>query len=180
MKKTFFVLFVLSSLIVPSLAALTEYQTGFEAGLKAGFTLGQSYQQSNDGKISTNQYDQVAASYNALIQSLFAGNQTAINALLVPTTTPVQLGANAAYPGLPSSGRIKPLHGVDASWNQSLTQTVNPDEKGLIHGYDPDTYYTMVGWGGSGLATLPKDASGNYIQRTDSNGNAIDPSLQPP
>lgn len=176
MKIALSTLVLLAVLVAPSLAALTDYQSGFEAGLKSGFSLGKAYQQSTDGKISIQQYNQVAASYNALIQSLFAGNQTALGNLMV---SPMTSGGNAGYPAYPTSTSGKPIHAVDASWNQSQTQYVNPDLKGTIHGYDPDTYYTMVGWGGSGLPNAQK-VNGRYVTPTDSNGNSIDPSLQPP
>jgi len=144
MKPLFFILMIVA-LIAPSLAVLTDYQSGFEAGLKSGFTLGQSYQQMNDGKISVEQYNQVAASYNALIQSLFMGNQSALAALMI---RPVS-GVNPTY--YPTSTYGKPVHAIDASWNQ--TNTIIGTTTGNMN-----------------QATLDQIAAQNGYSRDDTNG----------
>jgi hypothetical protein len=58
------------------------------------------------------------------------------------------------------SGTLKPVHAIDSSWNK--TATYNADAKGKIYGYDPDTYYTMVGW--NNAPTSPSQASGGSLQ----------------
>ena len=138
MKIALFTLILLAVLIAPSYAELTDYQKGFEAGLKSGFALGQAYQQSNDGKISIQQYNQVAAQYNALIQSLFAGNQTAISTLLIPATT-TDVPANV-YP-VSSSYNNPKVHAIDASFNQTNRTVMGPQGQ-TIHGEPIDAYCT--------------------------------------
>ena len=171
MKIALSTLVLLAVLVAPSLAALTDYQSGFEAGLKSGFSLGKAYQQSTDGKISIQQYNQVAASYNALIQSLFAGNQTALGNLIVSPMhqAGTQVIQHIQLQLLESPFTLLMLVGIKARLNMSILI-----RKVTIHGYDPDTYYTMVGWGGSGLPNAQK-VNGRYVTPTDSNGNSSIP-----
>ena len=138
MKIALSTLVLLAVLVAPSLAALTDYQSGFEAGLKSGFSLGKAYQQSTDGKISIQQYNQVAASYNALIQSLFAGNQAEMSTLLIGLMS-TDVPANV-YPV--SSYANKPVHAIDASWNQTNRTVLGPQGQ-TIHGEPIDAYCTQ-------------------------------------
>src|SRR5271157_988268 len=105
-------------LLIPAMAELTDYQKGVQAGIQAGFSIGRSYQQSYDGTLDAARYNQAINQYNQFIQSIFAGNQTAINTLLInPTSAATTDVSPNMYPA--STANYKPIHAIDASWNQT-------------------------------------------------------------
>ena len=137
--KLIAVLVLISLAALPAMAELTDYQKGVQEGIKAGFAMGQAYQGLNDGAVTSDQYGQTVNSFNSFVQAVFAGNQTAINQFLMnPQATRVGTGYQA-YP----SAINKPVHAIDASWNQ--TATYNPDVKGTVYGMPADAYYTWTG-----------------------------------
>ncbi len=79
MKRRMLAVMVLVMFAIPAMAELTDYQKGVQAGIQAGFSMGRSYQQSYDGTLDAARYNQAINQYNQFIQSIFAGNQTAIN-----------------------------------------------------------------------------------------------------
>ena len=87
MKRRMLAVMVLVVFAIPAMAELTDYQKGAQAGIKAGFSMGRSYQQSYDGTLDTGRYNQAINQYDQTIQSIFAGNQTAINTLLINPTS---------------------------------------------------------------------------------------------
>lgn len=141
MKNTFLALIVLAALIVPSYAELTGYQKGVQDGIKAGFSMGRSYQQSYDGKLDIGQYNQAINNYDQTIQSIFAGNQTAINTLWInPTSSATTDVSPNMYPV--TSLYNKPTHTIDASWNQTNQAVAAPSHEATIYGEPIDAYCT--------------------------------------
>jgi hypothetical protein len=169
------VIAMLSIMALPVMAELTDYQKGVDAGLRAGGQISYLLGAAPYNTTAAQQYNKMVNQFNAWLQNVFGNNQTAINTFWMNQMSVQTTGTGyQAYPTVST----KPVHSIDGSWNQSTTK-YNPDLTNKIYGYDPDTYYTMVGWSGSGLPTV-KDSNGNYIGPRDSNGNPIDNSLQPP
>jgi len=152
------VIAMLSLVAMPVMAELTDYQKGVNDGLIKGLRIGYMLGGSSYDTNSAQQYSGMVNPFNTWLQSVFGANQTEINLFwMKPLSGQAIVGGYQAYPTVNST---KPVHSIDGSWNQSTT-AYHPDAKGKIYGYDPDTYYTMVGWGNAPAA--PKDANGNYI-----------------
>ena len=128
-------------LLIPAMAELTDYQKGVQAGIKAGFSMGRSYQQSYDGTLDAGRYNQAINNYDQTIQSVFAGNQTAINTLLIyPTSAATTDVSPNMYPA--SNSYNKPVHAIDASWNQTTQTVAAPPQGQTIFGEPIDAYCT--------------------------------------
>ena len=128
-------------LLIPAMAELTDYQKGVQAGIKAGFSMGRSYQQSYDGTLDSGRYNQAINQYDQTIQSVFAGNQTAINTLLInPTSAAATDVSPNMYPV--TSSYNKPIHAIDASWNQTNQAIAAPPQGETIYGEPIDAYCT--------------------------------------
>ena len=128
------------SLMAPVMAELNDYQKGVQDGLTAGIKMGALLGAAPYNSNSAQQYNSMLNAYNARLQTIFGPNQTAIKLFWMYPLSGQTTGYQP-YPTLSS----RPIHAIDSSWNQ--TATYNPDIKNKIHGYDPDTYYTMMGWG---------------------------------
>ena len=150
------VIATLSLMALPVLAELTDYQKGVYDGLSAGGQIGYLRGAAPYDATAAQQYSSLVNQYNAWLQSVFGDNQTAINNFLMQPYTQTTATGYQAYPSISN----KPVHSIDSSWNQ--TAKYNPDAKGKIFGYDPDTYYTMVGWGNA--PTTPAEAQGGSLQ----------------
>jgi hypothetical protein len=157
------VIALLSLMALPVMAELTDYQKGVYDGLSAGGQIGYLRGAAPYDATAAQQYGSLVNQYNAWLQSVFGDNQTAINNFLMQPYTQTTATGYQAYPSIST----KPVHSIDSSWNQ--TAKYNPDAKGKIFGYDPDTYYTMVGW--NNVPNAPIDSA---------TGKPIDSSLQPP
>ena len=130
-----------SLVAMPAMAELTDYQKGVQAGIKAGFSMGRSYQQSYDGRLDIGQYNQAINNYDQIIQSVFAGNQTAINTLLInPTSSATTDVSPNMYPV--TSSYNKPIHAIDASFNQTNRTVMGPPQGQTIYGEPIDAYCT--------------------------------------
>jgi len=128
-------------LLIPAMAELTDYQKGVQAGIKAGFSMGRSYQQSYDGTLDIGRYNQAINKYDQTIQSIFAGNQTAINTLWInPTSSATTDVSPNMYPI--TSSYSKPIHAIDASWNQTTQTVAAPSHEATIYGEPIDAYCT--------------------------------------
>jgi hypothetical protein len=146
-------------LLIPANAELTDYQKGVQAGIKAGFSMGRSYQQSYDGTLDIGRYNQAINQYDQTIQSIFAGNQTAINTLWInPTSAATTDVSPNMYPPVTSSSN-KHIHAIDASWNQTNQVVAAPPQGETIYGEPIDAYCTdnpnapacdMTGYNGYG------------------------------
>ena len=162
---------ILSLVAIPAMADMTDYQKGVNDGLANGLRIGYLLGGAPYDTNAAQKYSSMVNPFNSWLQGTFGANQTEINLFwMKPLSGQTMV---KGYQGYPVVNSTKPTHSIDGSWNQSTTAKYNPDVKNKIYGYDPDTYYTMVGWSGSGLPDAQKDSSGRYI-------SPADPSLQPP
>jgi hypothetical protein len=156
---------MLSLVAIPAMAELTDYQKGVHDGLASGLKIGYLLGGAPCDTNSAQKYSNMFNSFNSWLQNVFGTNQSELSLFwMKPLSGQATATGYQAYPVVNST---KPVHSIDGSWNQS-TAVYNADQKGKIYGYDPDTYYTMVGWPDS--AAAPTDASGKPIET----------SLQPP
>ncbi|HOV81681.1 MAG TPA: hypothetical protein PLN19_07565 [Methanothrix sp.] len=134
MKKAKLSLIILGliAILTSAAPALSDYQQGVLDGLKRGWFMAQRYDQALQG--DANAYNQAVPDYNAWIRSVFGENQSL---LLQPFT----MGAGAADYSV--SRTIKPVHSIDASWNQSGSLLEQPDASGLIKGVPAEAYYSI-------------------------------------
>lgn len=156
---------ILTLVAVPAMATLTDYQRGVNDGLANGLRVGYLLGGAPYDTTAAQKYSDMVNPFNSWLQAVFGANQTEINLFWMrPLSGQTMANGFQVYP---KNNLTKPVHSIDGSWNQSTTP-YHADAKGKIYGYDPETYYTMVGWPDS--AAAPKDA----------NGNNINPSLQAP
>jgi len=119
-------------LILPA-SALTEYQRGVLDGLSRGWSMAQKYDQALAGRPS--EFNQAVPEFNAWIESIFGGNESL---MLKPVNEPAIAQPFSIHK------TFKPVHQIDASWNQTQSLLPQPDERGLINGWPAETYYS---WG---------------------------------
>lgn len=137
--KVLAAIILLSLAAVPVMAELNDYQKGVMDGMKAGMTMGKLVGAAPYDPAAANNYNGLVDRFNQGLADIFGDNQTAIQMFrLSPYGSAQGEGYNTA-----NSLSFGPIHAIDASFNQS--RKVIPDAQGQIHGYDPDTYYTMVG-----------------------------------
>ena len=110
----------------------SDYQQGVLDGLSRGWVMAQRYDQALAGDADA--YNRAVPDYNAWIRSIFGDNQSL---LLQPFT---QTGGAANYS---VSRTIKPVHSIDASWNQSKSLLPDADAYGMVGGYPAETYYSI-------------------------------------
>jgi len=140
------------------MAELTDYQKGVNDGLANGLRIGYLLGKSSYDTNAAQQYGSLVNPFNSWLQSVFGANQTEINLFwMKPLAGQAMVGGYQAYP---TNNLSRPVHAIDASWNQ--TTSYHADQKGKIYGYDPDTYYTMVGW--SNAPKAPQEANGGSLQ----------------
>lgn len=133
------VLAISSLVVIPALGELNDYQQGAMDGMKAGLRMGRLLGAAPYDSASAQEYNNLVSSFNQGLAVLFGDNQTALKMFWMTPLGSTQTAANNGLNNL----SFKPIHAIDASFNQS--RRVNPDAQGKIYGYDPDTYYTMVG-----------------------------------
>ena len=136
--RAFAILVLLSLVVVPVMGALTDYQQGFEYGLKAGMRMGRLLGAAPYDSSQAQTYDGLVDVFNRGLASVFGDNQTAITMFQLPPF-------ETAYSGmtLQNFTGFKPIHAVDASFNQ--TRTVNADITPKYGGYDLDTWIALTG-----------------------------------
>jgi hypothetical protein len=150
---------ILSLVAVPAMAVMTDYQKGVNDGLANGLRIGYLLGGAPYNTNANQQYSSMVNPFNSWLQGTFGANQTEINLFWMrPLSGQATVGGYQAYP---TNNLTKPVHSIDGSWNQSTT-SYHADAKGQIYGYDPDTYYTMVGW--NNAPTSPSQASGGSLQ----------------
>ncbi len=165
LKRAFAILALWSLATIPAMGELTDYQKGVTDGLQAGLIMGRLLGAASYDPAQAQEYNNRVDSFNRGLSSVFGNNQTALSMFWMQS--------QASYP-LTSSGNYstKPIHAIDASWNQ--TRRVNADllSGGKYYGYDLDSYVAMTG-------TVPK-----YIPSSGSlnTQNGVDPygNLQAP
>ncbi len=135
MKKAMRSLIIVGLLAMLSTAcALTDYQQGVLDGLGRGWFMSQKYSQALNGNATA--YNQAVLDYNAWIQEVFGNNESL---LLEPYTSVPSTSPSSYF----MSKTAKPVHSIDASWNQSGSLLDEPDANGLIKGIPADSYYAI-------------------------------------
>ncbi len=135
MKKALLIpiILVLMAALVNPTPALSEYQRGVLEGLNRGWNMAQRYDQAKAG--DTTGYNQAIPDYNSWIESIFGKNESL---LLKPINSPLAVSQYS------SSRTFKPVHTIDASWNQTKQSLLpEPDANGRINGYPAETYYSL-------------------------------------
>ena len=149
---------ILSLVAIPAMASMTDYQKGVNDGLANGLRIGYLLGGAPYNTNANQQYSSMVNPFNSWLQGTFGANQTEINLFwMKPLSGQAMAGGYQAYP---TNNLTRPVHSIDGSWNQS-TVSYHADQKGQIYGYDPDTYYTMVGSQNQPAAPMYTDANGN-------------------
>jgi hypothetical protein len=138
--RIFAVLVLLSLVAIPALGELTDYQKGVSDGLAAGMRIGRLLGAAPFDPNQAQQYDNQVDAFNRGLAAAFGNNQTALNMFWMQP-----YGSSSGYSGmtLQNFTNTKPIHAIDASFNQ--TKRINPDITGKYYGYDLDTYIAMTG-----------------------------------
>jgi len=157
--RVFAVLFLLSLVAIPALGELTDYQKGVTDGLAAGMRIGRLLGAAPFDPNEAQTYNGQVDSFNRGLSAVFGNNQTALDMFWMQP-----YGAGSSYSGmtLQNFSSTKPIHAIDASFNQ--TRRVNPDITGKYYGYDLDTYIAMTGHVPTNIpqgASIGKDAYNN-------------------
>lgn len=157
-----FAVFVLLSLVaIPALGELTDYQKGVMDGMKAGLRMGKLLGAAPYDPAQAQEYNNLVNSFNQGLTAVFGNNQTALNMFWMQP-----YGNLVANPSL-GNYSSRPIHAIDASWNQ--TKSVNPDVlgQGKYFGYDLDSYIAMTGH-------VPSNIPQGTSLGGNANGNAYD------
>jgi hypothetical protein len=133
------VLAILSLVVIPALGEMTDYQKGAMDGMKAGLRMGKLLGAAPYDPSQAQLYNDQVNAFNQGLTAIFGNDQTVLDMFWMQ---PLGSGNTGAYLGNYSA---KPIHAIDASWNQ--TRTVNPDllSQGKYFGYDLDSYIAMTG-----------------------------------
>ena len=95
--------------------------------------MAQRYDQANAGE--TTSYNQAVPDYNSWIEAIFGKNESL---MLKPINSPLAVSQYS------SSQTFKPVHTIDASWNQTKQSLLpEPDANGRINGYPAEMYYSL-------------------------------------
>jgi hypothetical protein len=119
---------IILALVAPSLA-LTDYQQGVLDGLNRGWNLALLYDQAKNGDPAA--YNQAVPKYNDWITSIFGQNDSL---MIKPINNGIQ---SQPYS---STQTIRPVHAIDATWNQTAAAAPQPDANGLIYGVPAEVY----------------------------------------
>lgn len=107
--------------VVPVMGALTEYQQGFEEGLKAGMRMGILLGAASYDSSQAQSYDSLVDVFNQGIASVFRDNQTAINMFHLP---PYKSGSATTQGQSHSASILKPIEKGEGT-NSGQSQTTN-------------------------------------------------------
>jgi hypothetical protein len=125
-----------SLVAMPVMAELTDYQRGVEDGIKAGGRITYYYGAAPYDTNAAQKYGSMVNSFNAWLQSVFGSNQTALNLFwMKPLTSDVNPNV------VPTSTYNKPVHAIDASWNQTNRTVLGPQGQ-TIYGEPIEHYCT--------------------------------------
>ncbi len=165
LTRAFAILALLSLMVIPALGEMTDYQKGVMDGLQAGLIMGKLLGAASYDPAQAQEYNNRVNSFNQGLSSVFGNNQTALGMFWMQPQESYALTSSGNY-------STKPIHAIDASWNQ--TRRVNADllSGGKYYGYDLDSYIAMTG-------TVPKHIPASGSLNTQ---NEIDPygNLQAP
>ena len=127
-----------SLVAMPVMAELTDYQRGVEDGIKAGgritYYMGAAPYDTN----ATQQYSTMVNPFNSWLQSVFGSNQTALNLFWMK---PLSSNVNPNVVPYSTSTYNKPIHAIDASFNQTNRTVMGPQGQ-TIYGEPIDHYCT--------------------------------------
>ncbi len=162
LTSIFAVLALLSLAVIPAYGEMTDYQKGVMDGLQAGLIMGKLLGAAPYDPAQAQEYNSQVNPFNQGLTAVFGDNQTLLSMFWMQpqaSTVATSLGSYST----------KPVHAIDASWNQ--TRRVNTDffSQGKYYGYDLDTYIAMTGHVPS---NIPSSGS---LPTTDASGNPIDP-----
>lgn len=135
------VLAILSLVVIPALGELTEYQRGAMDGMKAGLRMGRLLGAAPYDSASAQEYNNLVSPFNQGLAVLFGDNQTALQMFWMSPYGSDQVAAYNELNNLSS----KPIHAIDASFNQSRKVNADIIGQNKYYGYDLDTYIAMTG-----------------------------------
>jgi hypothetical protein len=146
--KVFAILALLSLAVIPALGAMTDYQQGVYAGLKAGMMIGKLLGASPYDPSKAQEFNAHVDAFNQGLAGAFGNNQTAISTFWL-----------TAYSGIAAAKtaiNTKPVHSIDGSWNKSTTTVLgDQDEGSRIYGLPASAYYTWVGPSDTTASNIP-------------------------
>jgi hypothetical protein len=140
LTRAFAILALLSLAVIPALGEMTDYQKGVMDGLQAGLRMGKLLGAASYDPAQAQEYSNQVNAFNQGLSGVFGNNQTVLGMFWM------QPQASSAVTATPlGSYSTKPIHAIDASWNQ--TRRVNADlmSGGKYYGYDLDSYIAMTG-----------------------------------
>jgi hypothetical protein len=134
-------LVLLSLVVVPALGEMTDYQKGAMDGMKAGLRMGKLLGAAPYDPTEAQKYNELVDAFNQGLAALFGNNTEAVQMFWMTPYGSVQGDGYSAINNL----SFRPIHAIDASFNQ--TKKVNPDllTQGKYFGYDLDSYIAMTG-----------------------------------
>lgn len=151
--RIFAILVLLSLVAIPALGELTDYQKGVMDGMKAGLRMGKLLGAAPYDPAQAQEYANMVETFNQGLSSIFGENTEAIKMFWM-----------SPLPGYsPSTFSNKPIHAIDASWNQTNKTVLGDRDTGRIFDMPASSYYTWVG----NAPALP------YSGAVDSQGNRI-------
>ncbi len=154
------ILAILSLVVIPALGELTDYQKGAMEGMKAGLRMGRLLGAAPYDSASAQEYNNLVSSFNQGLAVLFGDNQTALKMFWM---APYGSTQTAAYNEL-NNLSYKPVHAIDASFNQSRKVNADLISKSKYFGYDLDTYIAMTG-------KVPENIPSNIGKENDIGGS---------
>ena len=129
---------ILSLVAIPAMASMTDYQKGVNDGLMNGLRIGYLLGGAPYNTNSAQQYGSMVNSFNSWLQSEFGANQTELNLFwMKPLTSDV----NPNVVPYSTSTINKPVHAIDASWNQTNRTVLGPQGQ-TIYGEPIEHYCT--------------------------------------
>jgi|GEM_PF-377767 len=135
------VLAILSLVAIPALGEMTDYQKGAMDGMKAGLRMGKLLGAAPYNPTDAQTYNGLVDTFNQGLSALFGDNAEAIKMFWM---TPYGSDAGTGYDAL-NNLSFKPVHAIDASFNQSKKVNADLIGKTKYFGYDLDSYIAMTG-----------------------------------
>jgi hypothetical protein len=129
---------ILSLVAIPAMAELTDYQKGVNDGLASGLRIGYLLGGAPYSTSANQQYSSMVNSFNSWLQSEFGSNQTEINLFWMK---PLSSDVNPNVVPYSTSTINKPVHAIDASFNQTNRSVLGPQGQ-TIYGEPIDHYCT--------------------------------------
>jgi hypothetical protein len=127
-----------SLVAMPVMAELTDYQRGVEDGIKAGGRITYYMGAAPYDTKAAQQYSGMVNQFNSWLQSVFGSNQTALNLFWMRQ---LSSDVNPNVNPYSTSTYNKPVHAIDASWNQTNRTVMGPQGQ-TIYGEPIDAYCT--------------------------------------